>query len=305
MVLVSIIIPTYNRAHVIRETLDSILAQTHENWECIIVDDHSSDHTGKTVEEYIKKDSRFQFHSRPDNRLKGANACRNYGFELSKGAFVNWFDSDDLMHQDRLKTLIRIAAEEKSQVIVTTNVNKIEKLSGEVKNTATFESDTFYIDFILGKKAVITDDVLIDRQIIGGLTFDENLHKAQEFDFFYRLFEQPLSYTFLDCDAVYHRVSEDSISNSPKKGSHSQVKSLIYLCKKLKNRYPDNPLILERVERQARKTYKTLVLQNNIKMILKNFDFFKNAFHKHSIIFTVCLLYNGLTHRGFDKMKIK
>ena len=55
--LVSIIIPTYNRAHLISETLDSILAQTYINWECIIVDDGSTDATGKVINEYIKRDN--------------------------------------------------------------------------------------------------------------------------------------------------------------------------------------------------------------------------------------------------------
>ena len=58
--LVSIIIPTYNRAHLIGETLDSISAQTFRNWECIIVDDGSTDDTATLIANYIKKDIRFQ-----------------------------------------------------------------------------------------------------------------------------------------------------------------------------------------------------------------------------------------------------
>ncbi|WP_372938266.1 glycosyltransferase family 2 protein, partial [Seonamhaeicola sp.] len=86
--LVSIIIPTYNRAHLIGETLDSVLAQTYTHWECIVVDDGSSDHTSQVVATYCKNDARFQYHQRPLDRPKGANACRNYGFELSKGEYI-------------------------------------------------------------------------------------------------------------------------------------------------------------------------------------------------------------------------
>ena len=95
--LISIIIPTYNRAHLIGETLDSIVAQTYSNWECIVVDDGSTDTTAEVMREYVKKDSRFQYHQRPENKLKGPNSCRNYGFELSKGEYIKWFDSDDVM----------------------------------------------------------------------------------------------------------------------------------------------------------------------------------------------------------------
>ena len=95
--LVSIIIPTYNRAHLIGETLDSILAQTYTNWECIIIDDGSSDDTLEVIDNYIKKDNRFQYYRRPVERSKGPNVCRNFGYELSKGEYINWFDSDDVM----------------------------------------------------------------------------------------------------------------------------------------------------------------------------------------------------------------
>lgn len=104
--LVSIIIPTYNRAHLIGETLDSVLAQTYNNWECIVVDDGSIDGTSDLMEAYCAKDLRFQYHHRPKDREKGANACRNYGFELSKGAYVNWLDSDDLFSNNKLEAQV-------------------------------------------------------------------------------------------------------------------------------------------------------------------------------------------------------
>jgi glycosyltransferase involved in cell wall biosynthesis len=86
--LVSIIIPTYNRAHLIGETLDSVLAQTYQNWECIIVDDDSTDKTDEVVGAYVEKDSRFKYYHRPDEHLPGGNGARNYGFKMSTGEYV-------------------------------------------------------------------------------------------------------------------------------------------------------------------------------------------------------------------------
>ena len=97
MSLDSIIIPTYNRAHFLKETLVSIQAQTYRDWECIVVDDGSSDHTATLVTAFAKADKRINYVKRPSDRPKGANSCRNYGFELAKGEFINWFDSDDIM----------------------------------------------------------------------------------------------------------------------------------------------------------------------------------------------------------------
>src|SRR5690606_24561667 len=101
--LVSIIIPTYNRAHLLGETLDSILAQTYTNWECIIVDDGSTDESQLVFEAYKNKDSRFQFLRRPKTKPKGANACRNLGLENATGDYSVFFDSDDLMAPDLLE----------------------------------------------------------------------------------------------------------------------------------------------------------------------------------------------------------
>ncbi len=95
--MVSIVIPTYNRGELIKETLDSIASQTYADWECIVIDDGSTDNTQSVVEGYSRRDSRFQFYERPKQRAKGANACRNYGIEVSNGKYLIIFDSDDLM----------------------------------------------------------------------------------------------------------------------------------------------------------------------------------------------------------------
>ncbi len=104
--LVSIIIPIYNRAHLIEETLDSIIRQTYLNWECILVDDGSTDNTLEVLKNYNENDNRIKYYRRPSDRLKGANTCRNYGFELSKGEYINWFDSDDIMFENFIEDKI-------------------------------------------------------------------------------------------------------------------------------------------------------------------------------------------------------
>src|SRR5690606_3072580 len=105
--LVSIIIPTYNRAHIIGETLDSVLAQTYKNWECIVVDDGSTDGTDEVLAACMIKDSRFEYFQRTEDYFKGANSCRHIGFLKSKGKYINWFDSDDLMHKNHLEEKVK------------------------------------------------------------------------------------------------------------------------------------------------------------------------------------------------------
>ncbi|MFS4483043.1 glycosyltransferase family 2 protein [Hyunsoonleella sp. 2307UL5-6] len=105
--LVSIIIPILNRASIVVATLNSIQNQTYTNWECIIVDDGSTDETENIILEYYLKDKRIQFFKRPVHLQKGANSCRNYGFTLAKGDYINWFDSDDVMTPTFLEEKVR------------------------------------------------------------------------------------------------------------------------------------------------------------------------------------------------------
>ncbi|WP_157209019.1 glycosyltransferase family 2 protein [Mariniflexile maritimum] len=96
--IVSIIMATYNRAHFIFETLQSIQAQSYKNWECLIIDDGSTDNTLTVITAFLKKDSRFQYYKRPTNYKKGLPGCRNYGLDLASGDYIIFFDDDDIVH---------------------------------------------------------------------------------------------------------------------------------------------------------------------------------------------------------------
>ena len=102
MSVVSVIIPTYNRAHLLGSTLDSVLSQSFTDWECIVVDDGSADATPELMEFYCLMDSRIKFFSRPQEKLKGASSCRNYGIEKAQGDFIQFLDSDDLISQNKI-----------------------------------------------------------------------------------------------------------------------------------------------------------------------------------------------------------
>lgn len=101
--LVSIIIPTYNRVALISETLNSLISQTYSNWECIIVDDLSSDNTLQVVSEYCEKDGRFRVYKRPEENKKGPSSCRNFGLEKANGLFIQFLDSDDFLAPSKLE----------------------------------------------------------------------------------------------------------------------------------------------------------------------------------------------------------
>jgi glycosyltransferase involved in cell wall biosynthesis len=91
--LVSVIVPIYNNEIYLRECLDSVLSQTFTNWEAVLVDDGSTDNTGKIVDEYAEKDSRFiAIHKQNEGTL----LARKTGLENSKGEFIANLDHDDV-----------------------------------------------------------------------------------------------------------------------------------------------------------------------------------------------------------------
>ena len=105
--MVSIIIPVFNREKALIDTLNSILGQTHPNWECILVDDGSTDDTLLIIDTYVLKDKRFKVFSRPNNRIKGPSTCRNIGLEKAKGDYIIYLDSDDLLAEFCLEERIK------------------------------------------------------------------------------------------------------------------------------------------------------------------------------------------------------
>lgn len=94
--LVSIVIPTYNRRHVIEKAIDSCVNQTYKNIEIIVCDDHSSDGTQEYIAERISRDQRIKYCRTPEGK-KGANAARNTAIKLARGEYLAFLDSDDYL----------------------------------------------------------------------------------------------------------------------------------------------------------------------------------------------------------------
>lgn len=90
--LISVIIPCYNQGRFLSDTLDSVLAQTYENWEAIIVNDGSTDNTSEVADQYCAKDQRFKYIYQPN---AGLSAARNTGVSNSNGIYILPLDSDD------------------------------------------------------------------------------------------------------------------------------------------------------------------------------------------------------------------
>lgn len=100
---VSIIVPIYNTEKYLRTCLDSIISQTYQNLEIILVDDGSTDNSGKTADDYAKKDPRITV-IHQENR--GQSAARNHGIKLATGEFISFLDSDDEIDHTFIENLL-------------------------------------------------------------------------------------------------------------------------------------------------------------------------------------------------------
>lgn len=113
--LVSIIIPCYNQAKFLPETLQSVLKQTFCNWECIIINDGSPDNTHQIAQEWVNIDNRFKY---LNIKNSGVSNARNKGIQVSKGNYIQFLDADDILEQDKLLMQVKYLDEEKFVDIV-------------------------------------------------------------------------------------------------------------------------------------------------------------------------------------------
>jgi len=307
--LVSIIIPTYNRAHLICETLDSIIAQIYTNWECIIVDDGSTDNTKELIVGYSEKDKRIQYHQRPVNRPKGANACRNYGFELSKGEYINWFDSDDIMLSEHLEKLVITLQMESVDFVVGDCVNfEVGKVIDE--KPYSFDKTKVKMDPVMYAKnqiGWITDDFLGKREIIQNIRFNEKLDAGQEYNFFVRLLLQNKNGIFINEILTHRRVHEGSVSVKNKENENnyfSVIATIKYQTAQDLVVYNNIDLIRWFLSGYMR--YSFMLANENNAVPYKNaaFRLICNYYsYKNGIAFILALVFARYFNKGYNIMK--
>jgi len=107
--LVSIIMPAYNCGNFIGITIDSVIAQTYQNWEIIVIDDSSTDNTEEVISFYMAKDSRIKYYKL--NQNSGAAVARNKAIDLAEGKYIAFLDSDDVWFPEKLAKQISFMKE--------------------------------------------------------------------------------------------------------------------------------------------------------------------------------------------------
>ncbi|MDP0490313.1 MAG: glycosyltransferase family A protein [Verrucomicrobiota bacterium JB023] len=145
--VVSIVIPLFNRARLVCRTIESVLAQSYDDWEVLVVDDHSTDDSFIIVDRFVNLDSRVRLFERTGDR-RGACVCRNQGLEKAKGKYVIFLDSDDIMAVDALRSRVATLEADNQLDFVVSGTVIFEEQLGDVSAYRCFPHETEISDFL-------------------------------------------------------------------------------------------------------------------------------------------------------------
>ncbi len=218
--MISIVIPTYNRPHMLEKLLESISRQTFRDYEVIVVDDHS----GKT-KEYIKVIKKYQnrlnhlnFIQNKDNQ--GAPYSRNKGIKFAQNDFIALVDDDDTWLPDKLQKQFELFKSSNHKVgLVYTWVDAVDE-NGKTTHRyrSCIEGGKIARKSILKEDFIPSPSVMVKKQAImeSGL-FDVNFKSCQDWDMWTRmLFNGYECRVVKSVEAIYQKHCEETIGNSPK-----------------------------------------------------------------------------------------
>lgn len=213
---VSIIIPTYNRADFIGFTLDHILLQSYDNWECLVIDDGSNDPTFELLQTFQQRDNRIKFFTRHSKHLKGPSGCRNQGLDLASGDFIVFIDSDDIPHPEELAICLEQLAGRKDLKFCRFNKQpfKDKWIPLEFDFSRNFSSELVDINkldaIIKNELAFACCTVMWRREAIGNQRFNEDLIYAEEWEYYIRLLSGGLKGVSINKILYYNRKHASS-----------------------------------------------------------------------------------------------
>lgn len=286
--LVSILIPLYNAFPYIKDMLDSILKQSYDNWELIIVDDGSTDEGPEIVKRYEKNDYRIKYIKRPNTRKKGGNTCRNIAFENSNGEYVIWFDADDLIAPYCLEQRLRYMQEHLDlDFAVFPALGFYENLGNWSGQYFGYKSERKAINNLINKNlpfAVWTNIYKKDSLIKNKILWDEKLISLQDSDFNLTCLYKNLQFKeFSDCADYFWRQTPNSISTKINGSKHCS--NHIYFYNKTINYFSKNKELNRDLKLASLWTFEilnTVSKEWGDKLLLSIF-FNKNKFFKKKI----------------------
>lgn len=232
---ISIIMPVYNKEKYLDESIESILNQTYENFELIIINDGSTDNSSSICHKFQQEDNRIKVIDIENN---GVSNARNIGLKNANGEYIQFIDGDDYIDKYMLEDLVELSKKYNTDIIITA-IKKIDLKSNKSKEILLPFSGLKSIDNIMNNFAKIQKETgiygcvsnkFIKKSIIDehNLKFDERLWLAEDLDFYLELYKYVTSVYF--CNKVYYyyvQEAENSSTTSDKKHNYLQQAEII------------------------------------------------------------------------------
>lgn len=232
--LVSVIIPTYNRAEMLKETLSSILKQSYKNLEILVLSDASTDNTEEIVNSF--KDSRICYYRFPINQGLPSKV-RNEGLRRAKGAFIALCDDDDLWKSNKIERQLATFQKHPQLLVTSTRPKYLSKsISLFRAKDIFFKSGTLSYDQLLSQNTINNSSVLMRRSLIKAIgLFDESptLKAMEDYEYWLRVLKFKDNSIFRDKNKLtIYRLHEAGISNLDFRNGITKSQQLEILFKK-------------------------------------------------------------------------
>lgn len=213
-ILVSVIVPAYNAGKYLGFCLDTVIAQTHKNLEIIVVDDGSTDNTGKICDEYANKDSRIRVIHQENH---GVAFTRNVGLDNATGEYIAFIDSDDYVKSNYIEVLLETCTENCSNITICKSIDTYKRELFDLPvsyNARTYESmfllqNISYLDVCY--EVVIS--MIFHKSVFDNLRFPVGLIYEDSY-IYYDLIKNAGKITFIDTVLYYYYLSFNSIMRS-------------------------------------------------------------------------------------------
>lgn len=209
--LVSIIMPTYNCAEFIAQSIDSVLAQTLTDWELQIVDDCSEDHTAQIIRDYQSRDSRIHYHCLGKN--SGPAAARTEAIRYASGKYVAFLDSDDLWHPQKLEKQLAFMQRVGADFCATAYQQM--RVDGTLLPTVCYPPEKMNYGYCIRHSNPIGNLTVIYNQEKLGKFEVPPIRKRNDFALWLRILQKtPYCYGLQDNLAVYRLGRTGSVSSN-------------------------------------------------------------------------------------------
>lgn len=217
MGLISVIIPVYNVELYLKRCIDSVLKQTFNDFEVILVDDGSPDNCGKICDEYALKDSRIKVIHKKNGGLSDArNAALDWIFENSDSEWITCIDSDDWIHPKYLQFLYEAVINASANISISAyqRVSDVEHDEDYINSSSLVcDTDKFYMENIVN--ATVAWGKLYNRKLFDGIRYPVGKLNEDEFTT-YKLLFQVDKIVFIENPLYYYYINDGSIIQSQK-----------------------------------------------------------------------------------------